>query len=295
MLPKELLREIKKIEIRTRHLVDSTHLGSYRSVFKGRGIEFAGIREYYRGDEFRSIDWKVTARTGNFHVREHIEERELQIVTALDLSGSMSFGSGAKAKRETAVDFAAVMTMTAVRNNDRAGICLFTDHVERYIVPAKGKTHVLRLIRELLYHVPVGTRSDLRPTLELLNTSLKNRSVVFLVTDALDLPAMEKDLSIAAARHDLILVHVCDPRELDVPDVGLLELEDPETGEEIVWDTSDREGLRRLLDEGRERLAAFQTMCRRIGIDVVSLKAGESVVRPICRLFAARESRFGRR
>ncbi|HNW35450.1 MAG TPA: DUF58 domain-containing protein, partial [Candidatus Ozemobacteraceae bacterium] len=160
MLPRELLREIRQIEIRTRHLVDSVYAGGYRSIFKGRGIEFAGIREYSRGDEYRSIDWRVTARTGDLHVREHIEERELQMVVALDLSASMSFGTGSREKRETAVEFSAAMTMAADRNNDRVSICLFTDRVEMFVPPAKGRTHVLRLIHDLLYTLPENKASD---------------------------------------------------------------------------------------------------------------------------------------
>lgn len=294
MLPKELLRELKKIEIRTRHLVDSVYTGGYRSVFKGRGIEFAGIREYYRGDEFRSIDWKVTARTGDLHVREHIEERELQVLVALDLSGSMCFGSGTREKRETAVEFAAAMTMSAIENNDRAGICLFTDKVEKFIAPAKGKTHSLMLIEELLYFVPEGKLSDIRPALHLVSRSIKSRAVIFLVTDALDLPAMERELTITAARHDLILALVHDRREDTVPDVGLVEVEDPETGLETIWDTSNQALNKVLFDQEKERRGKVMDMCRRIGVDFLELVAGESVVRPICRLFAARESRMAR-
>ena len=165
MLPKELLKEVKRIEIKTRHFVDSLYSGSYRSVFKGRGIEFAGIRKYNRGDDFKAIDWKVSARSGNLHLREHIEERELQVVVALDLSASMAFGSGSREKRETAVEFAAAMCLAADRNNDRAGVCLFTDKIEKFLPPAKGKTHVLHLIRELLYYIPENKKTNLIPNL----------------------------------------------------------------------------------------------------------------------------------
>ncbi|NLI79872.1 MAG: DUF58 domain-containing protein [Candidatus Riflebacteria bacterium] len=292
MLPKDLLAEVRKIEIKTRHLVDSVYAGGYRSVFKGRGIEFAGIREYYRGDEFRSIDWKVTARTGDLHVREHIEERELQVVVALDLSASMAFGSGSREKRETAVEFGAAMTMAAARNNDRVGVCLFTDTVEKFVPPAKGPTHNLRLIRELLYFLPSRKQSDVRPVLAFLNRSLGRRSVVFLVTDAVDLPPMEHELRLAAARHDLIMVTVRDRREEEIPDVGLLEIEDPETGEEFVWDTGDPAVRERFAGAGREGRRQLTSLCHRLGIDVIPLVAGESVINPICRLFAERERRL---
>ncbi|HEY9071743.1 MAG TPA: DUF58 domain-containing protein [Candidatus Ozemobacteraceae bacterium] len=291
MLPRELLREIRQIEIRTRHLVDSTYAGGYRSIFKGRGIEFAGIRSYVRGDEYRSIDWRVTARTGNLHVREHIEERELQVAVALDLSASMAFGSGSREKRETAVEFAAAMAMAAERNNDRVGVCLFTDRVEKFVPPAKGRTHVLRLIRDLMYTIPENRASDARPALAFLVHSLRRRSIVFLVTDGVNLPAMERELRIAAARHDLILALIGDTREDEVPDIGLIEIEDPETGEEHLWDTSDRTATAALTEASRRNRAALADGCRRLGIDVIRLTAGESVIRPICKLFADREKR----
>lgn len=291
MLSRELLAEIRHIEIRTRHLVDSVYAGGYRSIFKGRGIEFAGIREYSRGDEYRSIDWRVTARTGDLHVREHIEERELQMAVALDLSASMSFGSGSREKRETAVEFAAAMAMAADRNNDRVGICLFTDRVEKFVPPAKGRTHVLRLIRDLMYTMPENKASDARPALAFLNHSLRRRSIVFLVTDGISLPSMERELRITAARHDLILALVEDPRERTMPDVGLIELEDPETGEETIWDTSDPASVGTFMDETQRNRAELIGRAKRLGIDVIRLNAGESVIRPICRLFAEREKR----
>lgn len=292
MLPKELLKEVRRIEIKTRHLVDSLYSGGYRSVFKGRGIEFAGIREYYRGDEYRSIDWKVSARSGDLHVREHIEERELQLVVALDLSASMAFGSGSREKRESAVEFAAAMTLAAERNNDRAGVCLFTDRVEKVIQPAKGKTHVLRLIRELLYYIPQHRKTDLRAPLDYLNSNLRRRSIVFLVTDALNIGRLDREMRIAAARHDLILVLVRDPREKELPDVGLIEIEDPETGAEIVFDTSDREAVSRLIELQKCNDEAVIKTCQVLGIDVIELTAGESVVKPVCRLFSERERRM---
>ena len=290
MLPKELLKEVRRIEIKTRQFVDSLYSGTYRSVFKGRGIEFAGIRKYYRGDDFRNIDWKVSARSGKLHIREHIEERELQVVVALDLSASMAFGSGSREKRETAVEFAAAMALVADRNNDRAGVCLFTDKAEKFIPPSKGKTHILHLIRELLYYIPQRQGTDLKAPLDFLNSALSRRSVVFLVTDALNAGEIESQLKIASFRHDLILVLVRDKRESDLPDVGLIELEDPETGEEIVFDTSDR----RLVEEFKVKTDArdreFEKMCKNLGIDMIKLTAGKSIVEPVCCLFSNRSA-----
>jgi len=290
LLPKELLKEVRRIEIKTRQFVDSLYSGTYRSVFKGRGIEFAGIRMYYRGDDFRNIDWKVSARAGKLHIREHIEERELQVVVALDLSASMAFGSGSREKRETAVEFAAAMALVADRNNDRAGVCLFTDKAEKFIPPSKGKTHILHLIRELLYYIPQRQGTDLKAPLDFLNSTLSRRSVVFLVTDALDAGEIESQLKIASFRHDLILVLVRDKRESDLPDVGLIELEDPETGEEIVFDTSDK----RLVEEFKTKIEArdreFEKMCKNLGIDMIKLSAGKSIVEPVCCLFSNRSA-----
>ncbi len=292
MLPKDLLREVRKIEIRTRSLVDSMYAGGYRSVFKGRGIEFSGIREYTRGDEYRSIDWKVSARSGDLHVREHIEERELQVMICLDLSGSMSFGSGSREKRETAVEFGAAMAMAAARNNDRVGICLFTDRVEKKVPPAKGRTHILRLIRDLLYFLPTEKRTDLRSAIQFVRHTLKQKSVVFLVSDFLDGELPEKDLKALAAHHDLIAVLLSDQREEELPDVGLIEIEDPETGIETILDTGDRELVARILHGGRKRREHLIARFRRLGIDTMQLTAGKPVVPAICRLFSEREQRL---
>jgi uncharacterized protein (DUF58 family) len=290
LLPKELLKEVRRIEIKTRQFVDSLYSGTYRSVFKGRGIEFAGIRKYYRGDDFRNIDWKVSARSGKLHIREHIEERELQVVVALDLSASMAFGSGSREKRETAVEFAAAMALVADRNNDRAGVCLFTDKAEKFIPPSKGKTHILHLIRELLYYIPQRQGTDLKAPLDFLNSALSRRSVVFLVTDALNAGEIESQLKIASFRHDLILVLVRDKRESDLPDVGLIELEDPETGEEIVFDTSDRRLVEEFKVKTDVRDREFEKMCKNLGIDMIKLSAGKSIVEPVCCLFSNRSA-----
>jgi len=292
MLPKELLKEVRQIEIKTRKLVNSVYAGGYRSVFKGRGIEFAGIREYFRGDEFRSIDWKVSARTGNWHIREHIEERELQVIIALDLSASMAFGSETKEKRETAVEFAAAMGMSAERNNDRVGVCLFTDQVEKYVAPAKGKTHILRLIRDLLYYIPNNKHTNIKSAIDFINRTLNRKSIIFLVTDAINVPDLNRELNIMSARHDLILVHIKDKREENIPDVGLIEVEDPETGVEVMIDTSDRKTIEEYISKQKEETNNFLKSCRKKGIDIIQLIAGGSVVKPVCRLFAERERRL---
>lgn len=288
MLSKELLKEVGRIEIRTRQLVDSLYAGSYKSVFKGHGMEFAGIRQYYRGDDFRSIDWKVSARSGDLHIREHTEERELQVIIALDLSGSMAFGSNCKEKRECAVEFASVMSLAAERNNDRAGICLFTDKVEKFVPPAKGKSHVLRLIRDLSYFIPENKGTNLSAPLDFLNSTLNRRSIVFLVSDGIDVGPIERQLKVASAKHDLIVVNVRDPREQWIPDVGMVEVENPETGEEVILDTSNRKVVEAILEEQRKRDEVMKKTCRNMGVDYIELTAGESVAQPVIRLFNRR-------
>ncbi len=293
MLSKELLKEVGRIEIRTRQLVDSLYSGSYKSVFKGHGMEFAGIRQYYRGDDFRSIDWKVSARSGNLHIREHTEERELQVIIALDLSGSMAFGSGSKEKRESAVEFAAVMSLAAERNNDRAGICLFTDRVEKYVPPAKGKSHVLRLIRDLSFFIPQNKGTNLSAALDFLNSTLSRRSVIFLVSDGINVGSIERQLKVTAAKHDLIIVNVRDPREKVIPDIGMIEVANPETGEEYILDTSSKKVVEELLKAQKKQDEQLEKICRNSGVDLIQLVAGESVAKPVVKLFAQRES--GRR
>lgn len=293
MLSKELLKEVGRIEIRTRQLVDSLYSGSYKSVFKGHGMEFAGIRQYYRGDDFRSIDWKVSARSGDLHIREHTEERELQVIIALDLSGSMAFGTGSKEKRESAVEFAAVMSLAAERNNDRTGICLFTDRVEKYVPPAKGKSHVLRLIRDLSFFIPQNKGTNLSAVLDFLNSTLSRRSVIFLVSDGINVGSIERQLKVTAAKHDLIIVNVRDPREKVIPDIGMIEVANPETGEEFILDTSSKKVVDELFKAQKKQDEQLEKICRNSGVDLIQLVAGESVAKPVVKLFAQRES--GRR
>lgn len=292
MLPKELLKEIRRIEIKTRKLVNTVYSGGYKSVFKGRGIEFAGIRKYYRGDDFRSLDWKVSARTADLYVREHIEERELQVLLALDLSGSMSFGTGSREKRESAAELAAAIAMAADKNNDKAGICLFTDKVEKYIHPARGRTHILRLIRELLYYVPENKKTDLKAPIEHINSVLTGRSVIFLITDAINHEDFTRELRPTAAKHDLIVAIIRDRHEMNLPEIGLLEVEDPETGQETTIDTSDPEVVKKIVEQINSRDEAFIRVCKNMGVDVLTLEAGKPVTKPLCRFFNERERRL---
>jgi uncharacterized protein (DUF58 family) len=240
MLTTELIKKIRHIEIRTRRLVDDSYAGEYHSIFKGRGMEFDEVRPYQVGDEIRSIDWNVTARTGEPHIKRYVEERELTVMLVVDASGSENFGSVNRFKRELAAELTAVLSFAATTNNDKVGLLIFTDRVELFIPPRKGRRHVLRLIRELLAFEPQSRGTDIKLALDTVNQILKRRSIIFLVSDFL-VPAdsYQKELSVTNKRHDLISIDLHDPLEDSLADVGLLALEDPETDEMIWVDTSD--------------------------------------------------------
>ncbi|NLM16758.1 MAG: DUF58 domain-containing protein [Candidatus Riflebacteria bacterium] len=287
----KLAKDVKRIEIKTRAIVESLYSGAYKSVFKGRGIEFAGIRPYYRGDEFRSIDWKVSARTGDLHVKEHMEERELQVVLAVDLSASMLFGTGPKSKRETAVELAALIALAANNTNDKTGACIFTDRVEKFIPPKKGKSHVLRMIRDLLSYTPKGKGTDPKKVLDFLNMTLNNRSIVFLITDAINLGDLTREFRMASSRHDFVVAAIRDPKEENIPDVGLLEVIDPETGEETILDTSSKAQVEHMTALRESLDSSFRRICMQTGIDTMYLTAGESIAKPLIRFFAQRQAK----
>jgi len=291
MITREILKKVRRIEIMTNRLVNEVMAGEYHSVFRGRGMEFDEVREYQPGDDVRLIDWNVTARTGWPHVKRFVEERELTVMLAVDASSSSQFGSRDKMKGETAAEICALLAFSAIKNNDRVGLMIFTDAVEKFIPPKKGSKHVLRVIRELLGFQPRSPRTDIPAALEHLNRVLKRKSVVFLVSDFLS-GDLERPLSIANRRHDLIAIPLVDPRELDLPAVGFLELEDAETGQTILVDTRSggfrREFSRRSHAE-REDLAQ---LLRRLQIDAIHVTTGEDYVEPMIRLFRQRAKRF---
>src|SRR5215208_8020600 len=237
-VPPEILRQVKLIELRTRGLVNSLFTGEYRSVFKGQGMEFAEVREYVEGDEVRTIDWNVTARMRRPFVKRYIEERELTVMLAVDLSGSERFGTVTRFKSELASELAAVLAMSAIRNNDRVGILLFTDQVEHVVPPRKGRRHALRVIRDLLVFEPVGCRTDLPAALEFTGKMLGHKSIIFVVSD-FQADDLEHPLKLLAQRHDVVAVTVDDPSEYALPDIGLARFVDPETGVTLDVDTSD--------------------------------------------------------
>jgi uncharacterized protein (DUF58 family) len=284
----ELAHKVRLLEIQTRHLVNDIFSGEYESVFKGRGVEFAEVREYQPGDDVRTIDWNVTARRGSPYVKQFAEERELTVILAVDGSASTRFGTQGALKRERAAEVAAVLGLAANRNNDRAGALLFAEGIERYVPPKKGKTHVLRLVRDILSFDPPARGTDLVGAIRFLTRVLHRRSVVFLLSDFLD-EGYEKPLAALAVRHDVIALVLEDRRDRHLPDVGLIEVVEPESGMRRWLDTSSarvRDAYERVAEETTAaRRAAFQ----RAGIDAVPLDTLANWVDPMRRFFEARE------
>ena len=291
MIPKELAKKIRFIEIYTNKAVNDVLAGEYHSVFKGRGMEFDEVREYTPGDEIRTIDWNVTARTGQPYVKRYVEERELTVLFVVDLSASGSFGSREKRKNEVAAELCALLSFSAVKNNDKVGLIVFTDVIELYIPPAKGVSHVLRLIRELLNFRPRRRRTDIAQALDYLGRITHRRAVVFLVSDFLA-EGYEKPLRIVARRHDLIAVSLNDPREQSLPPIGLIELEDAETGETIVVDAGNAEVRRRWKALAREREDRLAELFRASGVDAIPIVTGRDYVRDLTAFFRRREKRL---
>ena len=291
MIPKEILKKVRQIEIRTGRLVNDVFAGEYESVFKGRGMEFHEVREYVPGDDIRSIDWNVTARAGHPYVKKFVEERELTVIIMADMSGSGNFGTKNKMKIELMAEIGAVLSFSAIKNNDKVGLLLFTDKIEKFIPPKKGRPHVLRVIRELLYFKPESKKTSINSALEYLGKVLKKRSVVFLISDFMD-SNYERLLRILNKRHDIVGISISDPRERDLTDIGLVELEDAETGESLFLDTGDdllkKELAKRRVSftEGRNR--AFRSM----GIDSVDISTDRSYIEPLILFFKMRARRF---
>jgi uncharacterized protein (DUF58 family) len=288
--PKRILSKIRRLEIKTRGLVEAAFAGQYRSVFKGRGMNFEEVREYQPGDEVRTIDWNVTARLGHPYVKKFTEEREMTVMLVVDVSASGAFGSVELSKRELAAEVACVIAFSAIRNNDKVGLMLFSDHVELFIPPKKGRIHTLRLIREILYFEPQGRGTSPAQALHYLNRVLTRKAVVFLLSD-FQTPPFERELGITARRHDLIALPVVDPRENALPDAGIVVFEDAESGEQIEVDTGDdsvRAAYRHLVTRRRE---AWQRTFRRKRIDSIALTTDEDYLPALREFFRSLERR----
>lgn len=291
MLTKEILKQVRQIEIRTKGLVNQVFSGEYHSVFKGRGMEFSEVREYQFGDDIRNIDWNVTARFGHPFVKIFEEERELTVILLVDLSGSQMFGSLSKTKQRVAAELSAILAFSALKNNDKVGLILFTDKVEKFVPPRKGNSHVLRIVRDVLSFEPEGKKTSLRSALEFMNGAIKKRSIVFLLSDFMD-DGYEKILRVVGKKHDLIGIVLDDRRESEMPEIGLIKLTDAETNEERWIDTSStrvQKALTRRRDEIQSKRRSLFIASR---LDSVYVQAGENYIVPLINFFRMRERRW---
>ena len=291
MLPEEIIRKVKGIELRTKRLVNDVFSGEYHSVFKGTGIEFAEVREYGIGDDVRLIDWNVTARTGHPYIKTFDEERELTVMLVVDVSGSGLFGSRGSSKEDLAAEVSAVLAFSAIKNNDRVGLVMFTDQIELYIPPKKGTKHVLRVIREILYFKPQGTRTNMTAAVEHVNRILKRKSIVFVISDFMD-SGFESALSVASRKHDLIAITIGDEREELLSDSGVIALEDAETGQICLVDTSSRKVRRNYWNIIQKRQTELENFFKRVGIDRIDLKTGQNYDEELVRFFKKRMRQF---
>lgn len=293
MLTNELMATIRRIELRTRRLVNDSFAGEYHSVFKGRGMEFDEVRPYQPGDEIRTIDWNVTARTGQPYVKRYVEERELTVMLVVDASASENFGSVKRFKRELAAELTAVLAFAATTNNDKVGLLIFTDQVELYIPPRKGRKHILRLIRELLAFEPKHSGTNIKLALDSVNRLLKRKAIVFLVSDFIAVPdSYRKELAITNQRHDLIAVDLSDPMEEGIANVGVLAVEDPESGE-IVWVDTGSRAWQQAFRQRVSKLAAGKDQAfLNASVDRIHVATNEDYTTPLTQFFAQRAMRI---
>ncbi len=291
MIPKEVLKKIRRIQITTSRMVTDLFAGQYHSVFKGKGMEFDEVREYMPGDDIQSIDWNVTARTGVPHIKKFVEERELTVMILLDASTSCRFGSTSQLKSQLAAELSSVLAFSAIQNNDKVGLIIFTDRVEKFIPPHKGLRHVLRVIREALYFKPEGKGTNISLALEYLNRVTKRRAITFLISDFFD-KDFKKRLAVTNKRHDVIAVTITDPREIDMPDVGLIKLNDAEAGYERTIDTSDNSFRAEYTRTSHERLKDRKELLRGAGIDTIDIYTNASYTKELIRFFKMRKRRL---
>ncbi len=291
MLTKELLKQVRQIEIRTKGLVNQVFSGEYHSVFKGRGMEFSEVREYQFGDDIRNIDWNVTARFGHPYIKVFEEERELTVILMVDLSGSLMFGSVSKTKQRIAAELSAILAFSALKNNDKVGLILFTDKIEKFVPPRKGRKHVLRIIREVLSFEPEGKATNLRGALEYMNNTIKKRSIAFLISDFMD-EGYEKILRIVGRKHDLVGIVLDDRREKEIPNIGLVKLSDAETGEERWIDTSSDRVRRQMQLYIKEKEKIRKSVFITSRLDSVEVTTGSNYIQPLVQFFRRREKRW---
>ena len=290
MIPKQILKKVKQVEIRTRGLVNDLFGGEYHSVFKGRGMAFSEVREYQPGDDIRLIDWNVTARNGSPFIKIFEEERELTVYLLVDISKSGEFGSQNQLKQEFGAEIASVLGFSAIKNNDKVGLILFSNDIEKYVVPKKGKSHVLRVIRELLYNTPKGNKTSIKNALDYLLKVAKRKSVIFLISDFID-DDYWSSLKIVNRKHDLIGIRLFDPAEKLLPDLGVIKVRDPESGSSFWIDTSNRAEMEKLKTQINSDFDAFNKQAKKIGFDIISVSTNGDFVDPLISLFRKRDKR----
>ena len=286
----ELMQKIRAIQIKTSHMVTELMAGEYVSAFKGRGMEFNAVREYTPGDDVRLIDWNVTARMDQPFIKEYIEERELNVMLMVDVSSSGEFGSTGKFKNEISAEVASILAFAAIRNNDKIGLIVFSNKIEHYIPPKKGKAHVWNIIRTILNYQPEGRLTDLNIPLEYLLKIQKRKCIAFLISD-FQATNYETNVKLASQKHDLVAISISDPRERDLPKIGLINLRDSESGETLLIDTDNREMTKLLTSYEREKRGKFKKLFRSIGVDTIEIDTDGSLVEPIIRYFKIREKR----
>lgn len=291
METRELLKKVRQIEIKTRGVVNQIFSGEYHSVFKGRGMEFSEVREYQYGDDIRTIDWNVSARFNHPFVKIFEEERELTVMLVVDLSRSGDFGSAKQLKNEIAAEICAVLAFSAIKNNDKVGLILFTDAIEKFVPPKKGRAHILRIIRELISFEPRGTGTDIKAALEYFNHVNKKRTIAFLISDFID-EGYDNILRIISRKHDVIAVELSDPREEQLPDIGLMKLRDAETGQERWIDTSNAHVRSEFQRFWQARRSARRTMFVRSKVDAIPIRVDRPYIKPIVDFFQLRERRL---
>jgi uncharacterized protein (DUF58 family) len=288
MLPREIIKKIRRIEIHTSRIVNELLAGQWNSAFKGRGIEFEEVRPYEIGDDVRAIDWNVTARMGRPFIKLFREEREMAVMLLVDLSASQSLGTHWQTKRELVTELSATLAFSAIKGNDKVGLTLFTDGIEKFVPPRKGSRHVLRIIRELLYCEPIGEGTSLKTALQHLNRTASRRTVVFLVSDFQD-TGYEQALKIASSKHDIIPLIIADQREITMPNIGLVRLLDAETGKMVVFDTFSRANRRAYEQLARRQAAERDEFFRTLRLEPVHIYTGEDYVEPLRKFFHKRE------
>ncbi len=291
MIPKEILKNIRRIQITTSRMVTDVFAGQYQSVFKGKGMEFEEVREYQPGDEIRSIDWNVTARMGSPYIKKFVEERELTVMLILDMSPSSFFGTRNQLKMQLAAEVCSVLALAAIKNNDKVGFIAFTDKIEKFIPARKGLRHVLRIISEALYSKPRGKKTDIVAALEYLNKVTTRKTVTFIISDFYA-PDFKKMLAVSNKRHDIVAITVTDPRELEFADVGIVKLEDLESGQTFMVDTSDSAIRKRYSQDARQRQEDRDKLFRSINVDTISVRTDVSYQQSLFRFFKTRERRL---